>query len=136
MQLCPILDSIRGIGWCTKLLYMTTKDLKLETVEIFNRLNDLVREHLSTEPNDPRNLEIQTHLAELSRLLLKETPDLAKSPPVKPVFDFPTVKDFHRRMTELGLEYGKLLHHDPRRIEIASDVAELYALSRGRYAYH
>ena len=115
---------------------MITKLPKLETVEIFNRLNDLVREHLSTEPNDPRNAEIQTHLAELSRLLLKETPDLAKNPPVKPVFDFPAVKDFHRRMTELGLEYGKLLHHDPRRIEIASDVAELYALSRGRYAYH
>jgi hypothetical protein len=116
--------------------YMITKLPKLETVEILNRLNDLVREHLSTEPNDPRNAEIKTHLAELSRLILKETSDLAKSPPMKPVFDLPTVKDFHRRMTELGLEYGKLLHHDPRRIEIASDVAELYALRWGRYPHH
>jgi len=62
---------------------MTTKDPKLETVEIFNRLNDLVREHVSMQPNDPRNAEINTHLAELSRLILEETPDLAKSPPVK-----------------------------------------------------
>jgi hypothetical protein len=108
---------------------MINKLPKLDTVEIFNRLNDVVREHLSAEPNDPRNAEIQTHLAELSRLILKE-------PPVKPVFDFPTVKVFHRRMAELGLEYGKLLHHDPRRIEIASDVAELYALNRPRYPHH
>jgi hypothetical protein len=115
---------------------MITKLPTLETVEIFNRLNDVVREHLSAEPNDPRNAEIQTHLAELSRLILKETPELAKNPPVKPVFDFPTVKVFHRRMAELGLEYGKLLHHDPRRIEIASDVAELYALNRPRYPHH
>ena len=33
---------------------------KLETVAILNRLNDLVREHLSTEPNDPRKAEIKT----------------------------------------------------------------------------
>jgi hypothetical protein len=85
---------------------MITKLPKLETVAILNRLNDLVREHLCTEPNDSRNAEIKTHLAELSRLILKKTSDLAKSPPMKPVFDLLPVKDFHRRMTELGLEYG------------------------------